>query len=151
MSRIFAYANLETGNIEQVIDIGLHATNIEDGQVENGYILLDVTERNDLHLMHTERAYKNGSWIIRPPRPTVYYTWSNDLEEWIFDTERFLFDIRVERDKLLKASDWTQMPDSPLSAASKESWAVYRQQLRDFPATITTETTLEELVWPESP
>lgn len=151
MSRIFAYANLETGNIDQVIDIGLRATNIEDGQIDNGYILLDVTDRDDRDLMLTERAYKNGSWIIRPPRPTVYFNWDNSLEEWVFDTERFLFDIRAERDKLLKGSDWTQMPDSPLSAAIKESWATYRQQLRDFPATITTETTMEELVWPTAP
>ena len=151
MSRIFAYANLETGNIDQVIDIGLNATQIYHGQIENGYTLLDITNRDDIDLMLTERAYKNERWIIRPPRPTVYFNWDNSLEEWVFDTERFLFDIRVERDKFLRGSDWTQMPDSPLSAADKEAWATYRQQLRDFPATITTETTLEELVWPTAP
>lgn len=38
--------------------------------------------------------------------------------------------IRVERDRLLASSDWTQMQDSP---ADKAVWAVYRQALRDVP------------------
>ena len=42
--------------------------------------------------------------------------------------------LRSERDKLLAASDWTQLPDSPLSDSKKEEWATYRQQLRDLPA-----------------
>lgn len=39
-------------------------------------------------------------------------------------------EMRRERDRLLKASDWTQLPDSPVD---KEAWAVYRQELRDLP------------------
>ena len=36
------------------------------------------------------------------------------------------------RNELLTASDWTQMPDSPLSDSKKAEWATYRQKLRDF-------------------
>lgn len=32
---------------------------------------------------------------------------------------------------LLKDSDWTQLPDVPLSAEKKAEWATYRQALRD--------------------
>ena len=39
--------------------------------------------------------------------------------------------VRYERNRLLKLSDWTQMPDSPLSAAKKAEWQTYRQALRD--------------------
>lgn len=151
MSRLFAYANRETGNIDAVVDIGLHATNYEDKQIEGEHILLDVSERDDISLMLTERAYKNGTWIIRPARPTEFYSWNNETEEWYLDTDRLLLEVRVERARRLVGSDWTQMPDSPLSAAEKEVWATYRQELRDFPATITTETSLEELVWPTAP
>jgi hypothetical protein len=55
---------------------------------------------------------------------------------------------RTQRDKLLAESDWTQLPDSPLSGAGKAAWAAYRQALRDisdqsgFP---------EEIIWPEMP
>ena len=40
---------------------------------------------------------------------------------------------RLDRNNLLAESDWTQMPDSPLTDAQKASWATYRQSLRDLP------------------
>mgnify|MGYP006272683077 CR=1 FL=1 len=47
-----------------------------------------------------------------------------------------LSNVRNQRDQMLSQSDWTQMPDSPLSAEQKAEWAAYRQQLRDLPANI---------------
>ena len=41
--------------------------------------------------------------------------------------------LRWQRENLLKESDWTQMPDSPLSESKKTEWATYRQVLRDLP------------------
>lgn len=38
---------------------------------------------------------------------------------------------RSERDMLLAASDWTQLPDVP--EATRKKWAPYRQKLRDNP------------------
>jgi len=52
--------------------------------------------------------------------------------------------IRAERNKLLVASDWTQLPDAPVDAAA---WATYRQALRD----VTTQANPFAIVWPESP
>ena len=52
---------------------------------------------------------------------------------------------RKRRNKLLSASDWTQVADAPVD---KAAWATYRQALRDisaqegFPATV---------VWPNQP
>ena len=40
----------------------------------------------------------------------------------------------AERNQLLSESDWTQLPDSPLTTEKKTEWATYRQQLRDMPA-----------------
>lgn len=39
---------------------------------------------------------------------------------------------RRRRDQLLAASDWTQLPDSPLSSGARAAWGEYRQQLRDL-------------------
>lgn len=39
---------------------------------------------------------------------------------------------RIERDRLLKESDWTQLPDAPVDQAR---WAIYRQALRDLDMT----------------
>tara|TARA_R110000787_G_scaffold17112_1_gene53977 strand:- start:4 stop:288 length:285 start_codon:yes stop_codon:yes gene_type:complete len=54
--------------------------------------------------------------------------------------------VRKERDGLLDASDWTQMPD--YSSATKESWATYRQALRDIPDQTGFPNTID---WPTSP
>lgn len=39
---------------------------------------------------------------------------------------------REYRNQLLTASDWTQLPDSPLNEAQRAAWAAYRQALRDL-------------------
>jgi len=51
--------------------------------------------------------------------------------------------IRAERNRLLAASDWTQLPDASADAAA---WATYRQALRD----ITTQANPFSIVWPEA-
>lgn len=38
-------------------------------------------------------------------------------------------EIRLQRDQLLKDSDWTQVADAP---TDKVAWATYRQELRDI-------------------
>lgn len=55
--------------------------------------------------------------------------------------------LRENRDRLLSASDWTQMPDSPLTNEQKQAWAAYRQSLRDLPATVD----INNIVYPEKP
>jgi hypothetical protein len=40
--------------------------------------------------------------------------------------------ITTKRDEKLQASDWTQLPDVPLTTEQKAEWATYRQELRDY-------------------
>ena len=54
--------------------------------------------------------------------------------------------VRAERDCLLVASDWTQVPDAPVEA---KAWAAYRKALRDLPATIKDATA--DVEWPTPP
>ena len=73
---------------------------------------------------------------------------------WLWDGENFTPPapdaeaqwavVRIERNKLLAESDWTQLPDAPVDAAV---WATYRQELRD----ITTQADPFAIIWPESP
>lgn len=58
--------------------------------------------------------------------------------------------VRIERNRLLKESDWTQFPDSPLPEAKKQEWKVYRQALRDLPGTIN-ENNMHNIVYPNKP
>lgn len=55
---------------------------------------------------------------------------------------------RSVRNDLLAASDWTQMPDSPLSASAKAQWATYRQSLRDVPEQSGFP---DDITWPTEP
>lgn len=52
--------------------------------------------------------------------------------------------IRCQRDGMLAASDWTQLPDAPID---RQAWAVYRQALRD----ITNADDPFDITWPAKP
>lgn len=60
--------------------------------------------------------------------------------EWLIER------MKIQRDRLLAISDWTQTADNPIS--NKASWATWRQQLRDFPATWTPANTV---TFPKAP
>lgn len=75
-------------------------------------------------------TYVDGQFV---PPPVPPLTWD---------------DIRIERDNLLAASDWTRMDDAPLTTEQRDAWAAYRQALRDIPQTFTDPN---EVVWPTAP
>jgi hypothetical protein len=53
--------------------------------------------------------------------------------------------LRLQRNLILKNTDWTQVEDAPVDRAA---WAAYRQALRDLPE---QEGFPESVVWPEIP
>ena len=65
------------------------------------------------------------------------------------------FEMRRIRNILLKASDWTQLPDCPLTNSKKTKWASYRQNLRNIPATsnpsFDDDGNLLGVTWPNEP
>lgn len=56
--------------------------------------------------------------------------------------------IRESRNCRLKACDWTQLPDAPLTTEQVVAWQTYRQVLRDIPNTFEDPDVVE---WPEFP
>tara|TARA_R110002074_G_scaffold45379_1_gene117495 strand:+ start:315 stop:689 length:375 start_codon:yes stop_codon:yes gene_type:complete len=69
---------------------------------------------------------------------------TEDFPEVVLPDRILLRDVRSERTRLLKESDWTQVPDSP---ANTSEWATYRQALRD----ITDGIDLQNVTWPTPP
>jgi hypothetical protein len=65
------------------------------------------------------------------------------------DLDHRLADLRVARDTRLAASDWTQGADAPLDEKATLAWRDYRQELRDYPATVNDP--LDPPPWPEPP
>ena len=74
-----------------------------------------------------------------------------DAEETIWEEEgpaRAMARLRTERNTKLTESDWTQYNDSPLDDEVKDDWTIYRQELRDLPATTDDPA---DPTWPEVP
>ena len=56
---------------------------------------------------------------------------------------------RIQRNGLLRESDWTQLPGGPLTDEQKTAWDTYRQELRDYPTLSDLVSTLP--AWPTPP
>ena len=64
-------------------------------------------------------------------------------------------ELRIERNRRLAETDWSQSPDVP--STTKDKWLTYRQALRDLPA--SANPTLDEdgyldyssITWPTQP
>ena len=88
-----------------------------------------------------------GENTIIPLRPSEHHIINFETRQWIDprtpETEWPL--VRAKRDRLIAATDWTQLPDVPL--ATKEVWANYRQALRD----VTLQPDPFNITWPAPP
>lgn len=89
---------------------------------------------------------KNGELKLKPPKPDDSHIFDIASEEWVLSSELLEREAMRHRQYLLLKSDWTQLPDVPIT--TKEVWAVYRQELRDI--------TLQEnypysITWPVEP
>ncbi len=81
--------------------------------------------------------------LIKPEWQQITET---ELAEQLKPTaEQVAEDVRGQRDSLLTASDWTQLPDSTADTAA---WAAYRQALRDVPQQAVFPESIE---WPVAP
>ena len=78
----------------------------------------------------------------------------SDIHEYSLAADNAAYDamrmeeIRAERDKLLTECDFSQLEDAPYDTATKASWATYRQELRDLPASIVD---VDSFSWPVKP
>lgn len=68
-------------------------------------------------------------------KPSEWHKYHLETKEWVeFKVaEPLTFEVKNKRKELLSDSDWTQLPNSPLTTEQQEAWAVYRQELRDIP------------------
>lgn len=63
------------------------------------------------------------------------------------DLETIAASNRLRRNKALAASDWTQLPDSPLSETERAEWKAWRQELRELELT----RPIADEEWPADP
>lgn len=100
--------------------------------------------RNPQYMTDDGKAYDSGPWLVyADERP---FDW-DIVDHQPTDAEKASA-FRAQRNGLLAASDWTQVPDCTLSTAEKAAWKTYRQALRDITA---QDTFPESVTWPEAP
>jgi len=72
------------------------------------------------------------------------------VQEKPFTFVQALRELRTSRNTFLYESDWTQLPDTGLTADKLLEWREYRQALRDLPALVAT-AGWGNVTWPQPP
>jgi hypothetical protein len=131
MMYYFVY-EIATGRIVQ-------GQNFAFEEVPLGYSMVQSDRAPDLQ----REIYSQELGLI--PRP--------DLAE--FEHQRTLARIRSRRNRLLANSDWTQLPDTDLTAEQRTAWSTYRQELRDITESLPDDAFFDwndqEITWPSRP
>jgi len=148
--KILAYVDQGTGQIVSVSSVSVSAPSHEDGNIVDGFLVKDISfAGTSWQTFGKDHWWDGGEWVERGEQPTQYHSWLNG--EWVFVQSSFETSVRNIRDQLLQQSDWTQIPDAPLSTDMKNAWAGYRQELRDITSNLEGLTSLEDVNWPEPP
>lgn len=143
----------DSGSIKEITGV---PTNIPgDGAVVNSLLVkhimndeLEALGFNNPAQFLEENHWLDG-WVGRGAKPSPWYRYADG---WVVNRVAIIEDLRFTRDQLLYQSDWTQIPDSPITEETKIAWKTYRQLLRDFsnniPATLTDPN---DYSWPTPP
>ena len=115
-----------------------YGAKVQDGTVSEVLVLADGA-KGDEALTAFGLVEQDGV------RPGVGWSWDGEQFAPPPPPPKTWDDIRRKRDRLLAASDWTQVVDAPVDAAA---WATYRQQLRDIPQDFASPA---DVVWPAVP
>lgn len=97
-----------------------------DGQLQDGEEYIEGNYPDDMY-------YMDGEPVEKPSKPSQWHEFDYDLKSWV-DTKPEGYDealVRAERNRLLSATDWSQLPDVADEISLK--YQAYRQELRDLP------------------
>ena len=79
---------------------------------------------------------------------------ARDAEEQAWNNgafDRAMAQLRATRDKDLKDSDWTQLPDTTLTNVQKQDWMRFRTELRNITDGLTTVEQINNIDYPDKP
>lgn len=100
--------------------------------------------RNDAHTI-LAKIEGTHTLLVEPGHPLWdELSQSSEIAEFV-DPRDYAAEARAQRNALLAASDWSQLPDAPVDQAA---WAAYRQALRDVPA---QDDFPANIAWPQNP
>lgn len=104
------------------------------------HTILQRVEYDGVQLIN---EYWTDVWSIHPKfdDPVEQAVWEADCLEGQWNT------VRGERDYLLAQTDYTDLPNTPITTDCRNSFLAYRQALRD----ITNQTDPYNIIWPVMP
>jgi hypothetical protein len=142
----------EEGNPLGSVETGDYTTDLS-GQIDStGLTYQKIDFDKNISTADCQWYYDSDpdrGWSWRPERPSEFHEWKNKL--WVVNLELLWLRIRTQRDTKLLKSDWTQIPDAPITEAKRIEWQIYRQALRDVPNNNSTVEFMADVVWPTPP
>lgn len=111
-----------TGQILRVVN-----TNEIESQISQGESFIEGEFDDVTYYIENDTA------IEIPPQPSQYSTFDFSTKQWVLTPDLAIADVLTARNKLLFSTDWTQIPNNPLTSEMQAEWATYRQELRDIP------------------
>jgi hypothetical protein len=134
------YCQYYNQQIYYVWDSSYNQSDIDENLNAN-FTTLEISEAEREIAVRGEAKVVEGVFTVIPP-PTP-----------LAPSAQMLSSIRSLRNRLLQASDWTQVIDNPLTDSKKQEWRNYRQALRDMSDTYTFDDSKVFAIdyFPESP
>ena len=101
---------------------------------------------------------KGDEAVLSSDPSTFGVTWNQVIIKYneLVSAEPFKL-LREERNKLIAATDWTQLKDIDLDTIRERNWKNYRQALRDLPSKSTPkldsngDLDMSSVSWPDKP
>lgn len=124
----FTVYRIDTG---EILRTGTCQPSDLDMQAYDGEAVIEGAYKDSLYY------YDGDNMVKKPTMPSIYHDWDAASKSWVLNSDRLNAVFRAQRNEMLAACDWTQMPDVDLTDAKKQEWAAYRQALRDLPANTT--------------
>jgi hypothetical protein len=113
-----------------------------DLQIKNEESYIDGNYDDSLYYI------QNNLPVLLPVKPNQFCIFDWETHQWINNSSEANYYVINKRNKLLYASDWTQIPNNPLITEQQAAWATYRQELRD----ITLQSGYPfNVIWPTPP
>jgi hypothetical protein len=126
-----------TGQIFKVVQ-----TNNIESQIQTGEAYIDGLFDDSIYYI------QNNEIVEIPPKTSPYAIFDFATKQWVLNQNLAIADVLPKRQRLLYQSDWTQIPNNPLTTEQQTAWATYRQELRD----ITAQSGYPfDVIWPTPP
>lgn len=126
-----------TGQILKTVD----TDNIES-QIQSGESYVEGSIDSSVYYI------ENGQGVEIPAQTSPYAVFDFTTKQWVLVENLASADVLLKRQRLLYSSDWTQIPNNPLTTTQQQAWATYRQELRDIPSQSGYPY---NVVWPVAP